>query len=200
MKRLFTTGGIPPKAYNVVLSKELGTDWLNWLPETLYEEIERAWGVRPNEAISDKINAYKTFLTTDVFYHDAAAFEHIVLAVNDSGVDPEQLTLCSPDELAYAFLVLGPFDTKKFEREIIGYIRVCCENAGLLKYPTALAFAQPEYKSPTLKAALLKIEPKFKEGDDTDIVVQQSNRLHQINAQLLERLAAYRAEVLEDSE
>lgn len=199
MKAIFLRGGIPPKAYQTILTREFGPEWLTWLPETLYTEIQRVWGVRPNEEVSDKINALRTVLTTDLLYHDATAFEHIILAMNDTAIDPSTLSLCSPDELIYGLYVLGPLDSNKFEREIVAYIRACCENVGLLVYPANLKFAQPEYKSKELKLALSQIKAKLSDGPQDNLVVQQSNKLYKYVQDAVDRIAKFRPELLEDA-
>lgn len=176
MKRLFTSRSIVPKAYKLLLDKELGPEWVTWLPETLYTEIEKTWGVFPSQDVSDKLMAIATFHTTDLFYHDAAAFEHIVRAVNDAVFNPNTLELSLPEEIAYAIQVLQA-NPKKFEREILAYIKACCKDVGLLVYPPSLAFAQPKYEN---ELALLasKIRPENSEPSETDSpLVVQSRKL-----------------------
>ncbi len=195
MNRIFNSAGVPPKVYQVVLTRAFGKEWFSWLPETLYTEIERKWGLRPTAEVSDKINALKIFLTTDLFYHDAPVFEHIVHAINDVECDPETLQLSSPDEIAYAFHVLGPFDDTIFEREIVAYIRTCCDNAGLLVYPQAIKFAQPEY-SEKLKGYVSRIKPQLAPLDSKEISDVQSNKLYTINQAVADRLAKFDPTIL----
>lgn len=195
MKQIFETDGIPPKVYQEVLTRKFGKDWLTWLPETLYTEIENEWGLRPSPEVSDKINALKVFLTTDLFYHDAAVFEHIVLAVNDVQPDVEVLNLASPDEVAYTLYVLGPFDTKMFEREILAYIRACCDSVGLLVYPEAMSWAQPAYGD-QLKYYISQIKPELRPIDSKEIADVQSNKLYSINQAVVDRIAKFDPAVL----
>lgn len=197
MQRIFTVTGVPPRVYKDLLTKEFGDAWLTWLPETLYTEIERVWHVAPSSEVANKLNAFRTFLSTDVFFTDAAAFEHIVQSINDVVVDPELLNLSTPAEILYALYMLGPVDTTKFGREVITYIRACCENFGILAYPPLLRFAQPEYSSPELKEALPKIRPALMAGADDDIVTQQSRKLYQIISDVVDRIGRFRNEVLE---
>jgi len=191
VQAIFTTLGVPPKVYQAVLTKEFGQEWLTWLPETLYAEIMRVWGVSVIPEVSNKINALRVFLTTDLFYSDATVFEHIVLSMNDALVDPELVNLSSPSEILYALFVLGPLDTAKFGREVIGYVRVCCDNFGLLVYPTNLSFAQPTYTNPELVAMIDKIHPVNTEGPSTDPVVQQSKKLYRVIQDTVDKLAEF---------
>jgi hypothetical protein len=196
VKELFTAEGIPPKFYNTALINGLGAEWTDYFPETLYQEIGRVWGVSPSPEVSEKINAYKVFSTTDLFKHDAAAFSHIVLAMNDSVCDPNVLTLVSPEDIVYALLVLDiDPDTYGFEREVITYIRACCENAGLLVYPVTLRFAQPKYDNPELKAAAKKIKPAPISGDD--MVAVQSRKLYAVAAAVVERITSVNPVLIE---
>lgn len=196
MQAIFTTLGVPPKVYQAALIKEFGQEWLTWLPETLYAEIARVWGVSVIPEVANKINALKVFLTTDLFYSDAPVFEHIVLSMNDALVDPELLNLSTPSEILYAIFVLGPLDESKFGREVIGYVRICCDNFGLVVYPTNLAFAQPTYTNPELVAMIPKIHPVNSEGPTTDPVVQQSRKLYAVIQDTVDRLAAFNPSVI----
>lgn len=195
MDWIFTAEGVPPKLYNKVLTREFGAEWQTWLPETLMQEIKRVWGVDVSDNVANKLGAYVVFLTTDEFMHNASAFEHIVQAINDAAVDPTILTLSSPSEIVYALLMLGPIDGKLFEREVIAYIRACCDAVGLVLYPEAIQFAQPKYDSGEIRAMLPKIQSRQMEGDDTDPIVQQSNKLFKINQDIVDRLAEFRFEV-----
>jgi len=197
VQQIFTATGVPPRVYRDLLTKEFGDAWLTWLPETLYAEIERVWHVQLSSEVANKINAFRVFLTTDLFYTDAAAFEHIVQSINDVVIDPELLSLSTPSEILYALYMIGPVDVTKFGREVVTYIRVCCENFGLLKYPPLLKFAQPVYGAAELNEALPKIKPALLPGADDDIVVQQSRKLYQVIGDVVDRIGRFRNEVLE---
>ena len=191
MQWIFTSDGVPPRFYEKVLTQEFGAEWQEWLPETLNQEISRVWGVSVTDEVSNKLGALKTFNSTDLFYHDAAAFENIVQAVNDAPMSPELMNLSSPSEIIYAFIVLGPIDASKLEREITAYIRVCCEHAGLVLYPKTIAFAQPKYHDKQTTALLPKISSKQVEAASDDIVGQQCNKLFAINQDVVDRIAKF---------
>lgn len=182
--------------YQHILNKEFGTEWVDWLPETLYQEIDRLWGVVPSEEVSNKLGALKVFLTTDLFYHDASVFEHIVQAINDSPFDPDEMTLSAPDEIEFTLRILGPFDPKMFEREIVAYIRTCCEASGLLVYPPSMRFAQPEYTKPELKKAVKQIKPRMCEDCSSDLVAQQSKKLYEVTMSAVDKLTAFESKYL----
>ena len=192
MKEIFRREGVPPKAYQSLLNKTFGAGWYSWLPETLFSEIEREFDVEVLDLVRDKILATQTFVNTDIFYHDAAAFEHIVLAVNDADVVPSSITLASPEEIVYAVTVLGPVDDKQFEREVTRYIQICFENAGLLVYPANVRFAQPEYQSEQLKNHVARIRPVVSDAAPDDLVAQQSNKLYKCIRSVVDRIAAYK--------
>ena len=199
MKEIFRREGVPPKAYQSLLNKTFGTDWYSWLPETLFSEIEREFDVRALDLVRDKILAIQTFVNTDVFYHDAAAFEHIVLAVNDADVVPDNIILASPEEIVYAVTTLGPVDDKQFEREVTRYIQICFENAGLLVYPANVRFAQPEYQSEQLRNHVARIRAVVSNAAPNDLVAQQSNKLYKCIRSVVDRIAAYKPQEMTDN-
>ena len=185
-------------AYKLLLDRELGDDWITWLPEALYKAIYDQWGVFPSTDVSNKLNAIKTFYTTDLFYHDAPAFEHMVLAINDHAFDANTLQLSLPEEIAYAIAVLKA-DPSKFEREVKGYVRVCCQNVGLLVYPNALKFAQPEYEGELARMAA-KIRPTSQEPEsDTDTIAVQGYKLGLVIRAIGEKLSEMSIEMLQPS-
>lgn len=199
MKEVFRREGVPPKAYQQLLNSTFSTEWYQWLPETLFSEIEREFDVEVSEIVRDKILAIQTFVNTDVFYHDAAAFEHIVMAVNDADVVPDEISLASPEEIVYAITTLGPVDDKQFEREVTRYIQICFENAGLLVYPSNVRFAQPEYLDERLKKAVQQVRPVVTDAAPHDLVGRQSNKLYKCIRSVVDRIAAYEPEEMTDN-
>ncbi len=203
ISKLFTSKHIVPAAYKLLLDSELGVGWCHWEPETVWAEIERIFKVVPTGEVRTKINAIKVFIATEVFYHDAPAFENIVLAVNDLFVDPTSFQICSPEEIVYALNVLRPIENTKqdFGREIVAYVDVSCKQAGLLKYPNELAFAQPVYEGMLAEIEKM-IVPKFTDPTTVDlnnIVDVQGLRLFQINSYVTEKMAKFDIKIFEKS-
>lgn len=188
--QIFTSQHVVPSVYEKVLDEALGSDWINWELITIIDSIEQVFGVVPSQQVKDKLAAYKLFKTSDMFYHDARAFEAVVLAINDRMVRPEVFELAAPEDILYAVLVLRA-DTKMFEREIYAYVKACMEHAGLLKYPKLLRFAQPEY--PKGLAALVErisaigaVTP----ANEHDMVQVQSAKLRDVIDMTTAKLAA----------
>lgn len=198
-KSLFRSKGIWPAAYQAVLDREFSAAWHTWEPETLWAEILRIWHTEVSGEVMSKIMALKTCITTDLFYTDAPAFENMALAVNDMHYDPTTLQVISPEELVYAVRTLSPVRDGFFNREVVGYIRVCCRKAGLLRYPESLRFAEPEY--PAEQAALVEQISSKSLGDkeDWNVVAVQSNLLHQIDIYVAEKLAQMKIDALQPS-
>lgn len=187
MTQIFTATGVLPSVYDEALSRPEFDGWLYWEPETLWIEIERVFGTRPTQTVSDKLNALRTMrVQPDLFFHDAPTFENIILAGCGFFIDPWALQLATPEELVFGLEAWIPIANKygtmqSFGREIITYVQVSCERFGLIAYPEVLKFAQPEYDS-TTQRLVNKISPSSNSPtDESDIVAVQSYELYKID-------------------
>lgn len=85
---------------------EMGYEWVNWEPETIWDEIREKLDVDPPRTNKDKIMALKLCIKTTVPWEDWHPFTATVLAFNDVPVDMEMGQECSPAHLAYGVKVL----------------------------------------------------------------------------------------------
>lgn len=195
--KVFESKDVIPAVYKALLDEALGSDWIYWELITIYDSIHHTFGVTPTEDVKNKLAAIRLFETTDLFYHDARAFESIVLAVNDRMVRPGVFELVSPEDLVYALLVLHA-KPDQFEREIYAYIKACMEHAGVIKYPPTLAFAQPKYTG-FLAVLAEQVDPKLVPDnyDETNPVHVQSAKLRHIIEAANNKIAGAKIDTIE---
>jgi len=199
LKELFTAKHVVPEAYSRILKARFGKEWVDWEAETLWKEIRSEFGAEVSDEVREKLNALKTHLTTTLFWDSFDVFEKTILAYNDRHVEPGIIQVCVPQEIAYGMTVAaGVRHQKKFDIEVLMYIRACCDSDGLVVFPQAFHFAQPEYKDEHL-AALAKnvwavwkpellgklVVPPSKE-DDPEFI--QLAKIHDIEVYVAEKL------------
>lgn len=186
MPSIFTTPRVQPGVYETELNRKFGPAWVTWEPETLWSEIRRVEMVYPTTAIANKINALKVMLAKpELFFQDATVFENMIMAVCDLNVDPAAFQLASPEEIIFGIeswipIAINHKTLELFGQEIIAYVRVVCQNAGLLVYPETLKFAQPEYGEPLKHFAKLIVPLGTPPTDESDLVGVQGFKLYQV--------------------
>lgn len=202
-KKLFTERFTPPKVYTLVLSKIFGRRWIEWEPETLWDEIRDEFRVEVSDEVRDKINALRLLMVVDNFWEEFTVFEKTIIAFNDRLVDPTYIQVCLPQELGYGLTVANSVRVKPFTSEIINYVRACCTQDGLLVYHRSFNFAQPRYDNERMREivqATRKIwdierftQLRVPAGEEDDPVVVQVAKLHDIEVYVRERLDKGRA-------
>lgn len=99
--------------------KEMGHEWVNWEPETIWEEMVEEVGVEPPRVNKDKIMALKLCILTTVPWEDWHPFTTCILCFNDVPVDMEIGQECSPAQLAYGVKVLTSLQPEhEYNRDI----------------------------------------------------------------------------------
>jgi len=197
-KGLFTERFIPPRVYTQVLGKMFGNAWLRWEPETLWDEIRSETGAQVSDEVRDKLLALRLLMVADNFWDEFTVFENTILAFNDRMVDPTYMQVCLPQELGYGLTVANNVKVKKFDSEIVNYIRACCEQDGLAVYHRSFAFAQPRYESDSMRELVRNTRKtwdierftqlRVPDGEEDDPVVMQVGRLHDIEVYIRERM------------
>jgi hypothetical protein len=116
--------------------------WIEWEPETLWEEMRRAFGRVPSDAVKGKVQAVKTLLVSDAFWRDHLAFEKIVVALNGASVLFDQYQQPSPGQIAYALKEAASIRSAPFTDEVLRYVATVCFEDGLILLPEPLDVAQ----------------------------------------------------------
>lgn len=145
--------------YFAVLSA-LGLEELDsFEPETIRADLNAVFPGVSEDVMTDVL-AVRTLRTTPDFYEDAQVFEKIVQALNSGPVDFALWQEPMPGEMAWAIEAarqvthgLDPDDDDteeqaayftRFDREVISYVAVVCQRAGMVFLPEDLSFARDE--------------------------------------------------------
>lgn len=102
--------------------KELGYKWVNWEPETIWDEILNEVGIDPPRVNKDKIMALKLCIKTTVPWEDWHPFTTCVLCFNNIPVDMEIGQECSPAQLAYGVKVLTELQPEHVYRRDVQFM------------------------------------------------------------------------------
>lgn len=200
LKTLFSAEGrfAAPTAFRAALAGAYGDEWLTWAPETLWLHIEEEAGIIPNADACNKVNALRLLLTSNGFWEQFMVFEKTVLAFNGRYVDPEVIQVCLPEEIGYGVACASRMRAKRFQAEVIQYIRGCFSQVGMLLYPKTLEFAQPQYNGEMqllVEAARdrwdieMLGQLRIPAGHEHDPIWAQIGQLHDVEAYIAERLA-----------
>jgi hypothetical protein len=137
-----------------------GKDWTNFEPETLWFDLRTNYNITEiPEHVRNKVNAIKTFETTNRFYDDVVGFEKMILAFNDNYIDTTMWQICPPNELCLGIIYTQELDnakSKEYNKDIIAYVRGACEEWGLVFYPKTLSVFQPEFSEDSLPSKIIK--------------------------------------------
>lgn len=153
-KSVFSHPEAHPVALDLVLLKHFELEWLRWLPDTLFAEIEATFSTSIAEVNKLKILAAQTLHVTDVFWEQWEVFEKTLWALN--GQIPHVDWIQPPD---LSILMAGVDTANKMRQETYGeeVSRYC---AAVFLYENV--FYAPEPLSFCQKYI---IEPKFKCND-----------------------------------
>lgn len=128
------------------LIDEFGTEWFTWEPDSLILNVQEEWKVELPVVNRDKIWALVTVLTTNNFYNNVQAFEHICNALSGSEADFENRDPANVSEIAWgiteATIVDPPVEkdsSYEFSLDIVEYITKSLESEGFTKAPKILA-------------------------------------------------------------
>ena len=94
-RSVFSHPDTHPVVLDLVLLKHFQLDWFQWLPETLFSEIEQTFGTSIAEVNKLKIMAAKTLHVIDAYWEEWEIFEKTVQALN--GVPPRLDSMQPPD-------------------------------------------------------------------------------------------------------
>lgn len=148
-RSLFSHPDAHPFVLDLALLKAFRLEWLNWLPDTLFVEIEKTFGGSLAEVNRLKILAAQTLHVTDVFWEKWEIFEKTVLALN--GIVP-RLEFIQPPDLG---VLLAGVDTansirkEKYGEEVARYVAAVFLAEHVHYAPEPVEFAQPYITQPT---------------------------------------------------
>jgi len=150
MADLLTNDKASATAIFTAVSKMLGSQFINWEPETIWLDLQQKFSVDLSNINRDKLMACITVLTTDYFYVDAAVFENVCMAFCHKWSSPEILQEATPAQMSWG-VIEAEFLRKlydqvpqEFDYEPRGYVATILAREGFVVAPDYLRFAQPE--------------------------------------------------------
>jgi hypothetical protein len=147
-KSLFSHPDTHPVVLDLTLIKHFQLEWLTWLPETLFSEIEKTFSTSIAEVNRLKILATQTLHVTDAFWDQWEIFEKTIAALN--GVVPLPRVLQPPD---LSFLLAGvdmadQVRSESYGEEVARYCAAVFLHEGVHYAPEPLEFCQPYLTQP----------------------------------------------------
>lgn len=140
-----------PLALDVVLLKNFELEWLTWLPDTLFFEIEQTFTTSIAEVNKLKILAAQTLHVTDACWEQWEIFEKTVWALN--GMVPRVDTIQPPDlpMLMAGVDMINSIRQETYGEEVARYCAAIFLYENVFYAPDPLSFCQPYISQPTYK-------------------------------------------------
>jgi hypothetical protein len=148
-KSLFSHPDTHPLVLDLALLKHFQVEWFQWLPETLFSEIEKTFGTNIAEVNKLKIMAVKTLHVIDAFWDHWEIFEKTVMALN--GIPP-RLDAMQPPDLPLLFsgvALASSIRVEEFHGEVARYCAAVFLNESVHYAPEPLDFCQVYISQPT---------------------------------------------------
>lgn len=118
-----------------ILVDHFGSDALGWDTDTIDREIQDTFNVIMPSINRDKMQAVIGLLTTDAFYNDWLAFNHVCEAFNNDPVDFDILDPISPEMMAWsiteATFLEDPEDKPEFDEEVRAFMGAILYDNGI---------------------------------------------------------------------
>lgn len=131
------------------LTSQWKMDWVNWEPETIFTEIEKAYSVSPPVSTQEKILAMSVLYNSQAFWEDWQAFQAVTVALAGRQARFDDVQIVSlPEMMASVRMAqsLGAPHTgevvSEFSPEVLGYIAATAANEGIVYLPEPLHVAQ----------------------------------------------------------
>jgi hypothetical protein len=137
-----------PVALDLVLLKNFDLEWLRWLPDTLFSEIEKTFGTSIAEVNRIKILAAQTLHTIDSFWEAWEIFEKVVWSLN--GHVPRVDVLQPPDLsiLMSGVDMANGIRQETYGEEVARYCAAVFLYENVLYAPEPLSFCQKYIDNP----------------------------------------------------
>ena len=131
-----------PVALDMVLLKNFQLDWLSWLPDTLFSEIEKTFNTSIAEVNKLKILAAQTLHVTDAYWENWEVFEKTIWALN--GVVP-LITIMQPPDLPFLFTgvdIANSIREETYGDEVARYCAAVFLHENVFYAPAPMSFCQ----------------------------------------------------------
>lgn len=140
-----------PVALDLVLLKNFELEWLQWLPDTLFSEIEKTFNTSIAEVNRLKILAAQTLHVTDAYWVNWEIFEKVLWALN--GQVP-RVDVIQPPDLSILMSGVDMADGIRHEaygEEVGRYAAAVFLHENVFYAPEPLEFCQKYITQPTYK-------------------------------------------------
>lgn len=140
-----------PVALDLVLLKNFELEWLQWLPDTLFREIEATFETSIAEANRLKILAAQTLHVTDAYWEQWEIFEKVLWALN--GQIPRVDVIQPPDLsiLMSGVDMANGVRQETYGEEVARYCAAVFLHENVFYAPEPLEFCQKYITQPTYK-------------------------------------------------
>jgi len=137
-----------PYVLDLVLLKHFHLEWLSWLPDTLFREIEQTFQTSVAEVNRIKIVATQTLHVTDVYWDQWEVFEKTLWALN--GQVPKVDLIQPPDlPILYAGVdMANAIREETFGEEVARYCAAVFLHENVFYAPDPLGFCQKYITQP----------------------------------------------------
>lgn len=150
-RNVFSNPEAHPVVLDLVLLKKFKLDWLSWLPDTLFHEIEQEFKTSIADINRSKILAAQSLHVVDTFWHAWEVFEKTIHALNGNPVLPDVMQPPDLEQLFAGVDTVAAIRTEPFDPEVAQYCAAVFLNENVHYAPPPLDFcqvylAQPFYK------------------------------------------------------
>jgi hypothetical protein len=148
--RFFSFHDAHPVALTLVLMEKFGTEWLEWEPDTLKQEILTTFrATSVSEHNWQKIQAVRVLTSTMGFWNEWHIFEKIIQALNNNVPRFDIIQRCTISQLMAGVDIANTVRREPYGDEIQRYVAACALDEGVICLPTPLDFAQRVLSEPT---------------------------------------------------
>lgn len=203
-KAAFTHQMTHPLTFDLLLVKEMGAEYLEWEPETLWREVQLTWGTTVSEVSKNKIQAVRTIRTADTPYEQWEVFEKVATGLVGHTPEFRVMQRLSPRALGLGLDTLNKVrDTPKPAEELFRYGAACLLDHGVAYGPGPLEpcnkhvtkFVDPEIQQRVQLAVRRGKAPSFDGRDELDVQVMKSIALRDYQL-ALDKLLIYQVKTL----
>lgn len=141
-RSIFSHPEAHPLTLSMILLKNFELDWLTWLPETLFKEIEETFKTSIADVNRVKILATQTLHVTDAFWTSWEVFEKTLWALNGT---PPLTDVMQPPDLSILMSGVNIADSirkEPYSEEVAKYCAAVFQNEHVHYAPEPLDFCQ----------------------------------------------------------
>jgi hypothetical protein len=134
----------PATVLLVIVTDVLGSEWLQWDPETVTMELRQGFQLELPTVNINKLMAAKRLVTEDVFYQQLPDFIELCNVLTNGVFDPREFDPADTGEISWGIteaLLIWPPDPKDeepFSQDIVQYIGYALDEEGIMDPPDVL--------------------------------------------------------------